>query len=618
MSAPAKTAGVALSGLLVAGLALVLIGERVLGEGVFRQAASGGGALIVAAAIGLRIQALLGAAGEARRVEARLLLSYGGVAAALGVYALSAAGVWDSSNLDEQVRTIVPGVATVVWIAVMTVSLTALLFMELSYMRMPVARSVELRRVSTAAHAGLTLALSVIFLFSINYVAAERDVRRDVSYFKTTRPSEGSLSLVKRLDQPLQVVLFYRRANDVLGQLEPYFDTLARASGQVTVKVVDFALVPETARKHRVRENGTVLLLWGEGDEEKGRTFQVGTELTRARRALRKLDGMFQEHFRKLTIPRRSLYLTVGHGERNSKIEDVAPGDRTRDMDAILKRLNIGTKNLGIADGLASAVPEKASAVAVVGPREKFIEEEAAALLAYVRDGGRLLLMLDPDLDVGLDPLLQGLGIELLPGVMASETRHIARTRTAADHVIVHSNSYTSHPTVTTANRHRREVATVFIGGAAIARRSGKTPEPRPRVNFPLRTSADFWRDLDGDFVREQGEKKQTMNMVAAVTLGEKGKPEGRAVVVGDGDFVSDKLLRNAGNVLVFVDVLAWLIADEQIAGDTVSEEDVPIEHTRDQDKLWFYATSFAIPLPILGVGLWIARRRRRRSEAGS
>jgi hypothetical protein len=72
------------------------------------------------------------------------------------------------------------------------------------------------------------------------------------------------------------------------------------------------------------------------------------------------------------------------------------------------------------------------------------------------------------------------------------------------------------------------------------------------------------------------------------------------------------------GNSLLFVDSLAWLIADEQIAGDVTSEEDVPIEHTRDQDKVWFYATSFAVPLPILCIGIWIARRRRRRQEAKS
>ena len=48
------------------------------------------------------------------------------------------------------------------------------------------------------------------------------------------------------------------------------------------------------------------------------------------------------------------------------------------------------------------------------------------------------------------------------------------------------------------------------------------------------------------------------------------------------------------------------------------SEEDVAIEHSREKDKLWFYATTFAVPAPILGLGLWVARSRRRRAEKKS
>jgi hypothetical protein len=48
------------------------------------------------------------------------------------------------------------------------------------------------------------------------------------------------------------------------------------------------------------------------------------------------------------------------------------------------------------------------------------------------------------------------------------------------------------------------------------------------------------------------------------------------------------------------------------------SEEDIPIEHSRDQDKIWFYATTFAVPLPLLGIAVWVGRRRRRTSEASA
>ena len=107
--------------------------------------------------------------------------------------------------------------------------------------------------------------------------------------------------------------------------------------------------------------------------------------------------------------------------------------------------------------------------------------------------------------------------------------------------------------------------------------------------------------------------------MIAAVTVTAKeGASEGRAVVIGDGDFMTDKVGGNNGNVLVFVDTLAWLIGNEELNAEVSSEEDIPIEHSRAQDKVWFYASTFAVPLPLLLVSGWIARRRRRPSEAGA
>lgn len=98
--------------------------------------------------------------------------------------------------------------------------------------------------------------------------------------------------------------------------------------------------------------------------------------------------------------------------------------------------------------------------------------------------------------------------------------------------------------------------------------------------------------------------------MMAAVTVPHAGGDEGRAVVVADGDFITDAWIRNAGNAFVLMDSINWLVGEEQVLGPTQTEEDVPIEHTSEEDKVWFYGTSFAVPLPLLLLGFWLARRR--------
>lgn len=612
-----RTSTVLPTGLLLGGLLAIFVAERILDTGSLRDAALYGGLGLVLAGVALRAVAFFAAQGDVRAVEGRLLAAYGVACFGLIVYASSTAWGLQTLGLEGEAASRAGGVLTTLWLAIMLVALFSILFMELVYLRMPIAQSVELRRVRTALHAGLTLALSAVFLLSLNYVATARDVRKDVSYFRTTEPSAATRSMIEKLDQPLKVMLFFRAGSDVLGQIKPYFDALAASGKKMRYEVMDVALAPELASKHKVRDNGHVLLLHGEGDDQKGEFFRVGNELTEARATLRKLDGTFQQTFRSLVRPERVLYLTVGHGERNAKSSELVAADGTAVLEEVLKRLNLKTQTLGLTSGLGSAVPEGASAVLIVGPSEKFMPEEVATLLAYARKGGKLLLMLDPDVDVGLSPLLEGLGVEALPGTVVSSTQHMRRNFNQSDRGIIFTNRYTSHPSVTTVTRHQREVATLFVNGMAFKQSTAQVT-PKPKVTFPLRSDAEFWRDLDGNFERGEAERAEALNLMAAVSIAAEGDAEGRAVIVGDGDFMTNKIAQNKGNMLLFVDSLAWLVGNEDLSGEVSSEEDIAIEHSREQDKIWFYASTFAVPAPILLLGAWVARRRRKRAEGKS
>ncbi len=610
--------GIWTSVLLVCGLVLIFIARRVLGEGITPKVVLVAGVAAVLSAVSMRAFVRSKAEGAARVVETGLLLADIGVLVALLLYAASTEWGLGQMGLHGDAADHPATILTVLWPAVLSVSLAALLFMELAYRRMPVAESVELRRVRAAAFDGLAIALALVFVVSINYSAEVRDMRTDLSYFHTTKASHGTLEMVRRLGQPVKVILFYPEVNDVLERIRPYFAQVSAASKNLTVEVRDHALVPTLARKHHVRGNGFVLLIRGKGDAQQAEQIEIGTTLEEARGRLKTLDGRFQRSFMQLVTRPRELYLTTGHDEHTGIGADGdTPDMHTRRLSAALSRSNITTHPLGIAQGLADRVPKGAPAVAVVGPRKPFLPEEARSLLTYVQHGGRLIVMIDPDVDTGLEPLLTGLGLEMKQGVLASENSHIAHTHTLADRTLVWSNHYSAHPTVTVASRHQGQLATIFIRGGALARHHGGDVLPGVRVDFPIRSSTDVWRDLNGNFERDSTEPMEMANMMAAVTVpGSKGHPEGRAVVVADGDFATDAVIGNPGNALVLADVMQWLLGQEHIVGDTASAEDVKIQHTRDEDRAWFYGTSFGVPLPILGLGLWAARRRKRRKAS--
>ena len=87
------------------------------------------------------------------------------------------------------------------------------------------------------------------------------------------------------------------------------------------------------------------------------------------------------------------------------------------------------------------------------------------------------------------------------------------------------------------------------------------------------------WLDQNADYERGEGETLGEYNMMAAVSVPAEGggdddeeDAEGRAVIIADGDFVTDQVIRNPGNALVFGDVMQWLLGEEQIVADVSNE----------------------------------------------
>jgi hypothetical protein len=94
-------------------------------------------------------------------------------------------------------------------------------------------------------------------------------------------------------------------------------------------------------------------------------------------------------------------------------------------------------------------------------------------------------------------------------------------------------------------------------------------------------------------------------------------KKDARVFVMADSDLFGDQAIRYATNAPFVLDVVRWLMGDETFSGQTSTEADVKITHTRKQDVVWFYSTIFLAPALVIGAGVFITRssRRKRRQE---
>ncbi len=645
------------SAIFATGLVFLFLGERPFDHiDSARLLFSGLGLLMILGVTGLRVWTFSVTSGQRRAVERILLFCHVGVFVALLMYLTTTAwgqGLLGVDDLEGKSLSRFLTPMTILWVIVMTASLVPLLMVELS---LGAARrsdfvpaqmkkhdideeAVEAFRVREMASSGLTMALAGAFLLVTCNVADQRNIRRDVSYFKTSSPGSATVNVAKTISEPIQVLLFFPKVNSVKNEVRGYFETLADATNNIEIAEHDRVVSAALAAKYKVRKEGTAVLAYGEKSElltftvdpTKSRDYRVRTEL-------RELDGKVHTALLKIVRVRRTAYITVGHGEINDPDSIWSRmGMKSGELKKRVRDMNYQLKDLGVSQGLANEVPDDASLVMMLGPQKPLLDEEMAALDRYLARGGRLLIALDPGSQVTLGQLEGRLGLRFDPTPITDDKSFMAQTRTLRDRRLVVTNRFSSHASITTLSRAAARYGVVFINTGHLEEvpfaDGGSKKVKRTHVVRSMPSAfADVTKNLSFD---KDKEKRKQYNLVTAVEdpSAKSDKPSGdedgkdskagdegmRVMVFSDVDIFQDLILEKLGGAQAMLDdSVKWLGGEEHFAGEIVSEKDVVIEHTRNEDVLWFYVTIVGAPLLVLGFGLWFGWWRRNRLQRRS
>lgn len=615
-----------LLGAYLAGNAAIYLGERLIGpDAASRWFASGIGLAVAVSCCCLWVVAWIRSQGEPRKVEKMsALFSIGGLIAVVLYFVgsdliLGPAPIARAEQAGVDIRQVLAATWPVVWIC----SLLPLVCVQWSAASMAKGKGVEASRAEVSAHNGAVTAILLCTLFLVNAIANMKDVDADMSYFRTTSPSEPSRDIVSGLDTDTKAFLFFPKPNEVLEQVLPYFKELESLSPRFKFRVLDRAMEPELAEKYRVSEDGTIVMVWG----EKNMHLFVGSEIDRAKRALARLDADFHKTMLRLMRARVETYFVQGHQERGSlKVE----GDSRSTIDLMKKFMynnNLNLRKLGAADGLARKVPADAGLLVWLDPKQPLLTGELDSLKSYLKKGGRMILTLDPESSPGIDELLKFLGVKFSPTKVAHSTALIPITRTPADKYNIVTNRFSSHPSVGTVSEYSESMPVLFSRTGFLE----KLPETKNRVDLVVRSMPKSWLDLDGDMNRGDKEDLSAYQLAAAISskVKDKGKKkdgsgarEMRVMVFADTDLFSDDFIGfrigaggHPGNLQLLADAIKWLTEEDVIGGVPIKEEDVEIAHTRDEDIFWFYASVFALPAIIIAAGAATRWGRGRRKK---
>ncbi len=234
----------------------------------------------------------------------------------------------------------------------------------------------------------------IVILLSLNVLAVRHGQRLDLTENQIFTLAPETTQTLRNLEQPTKIWIFDAVRNPTDQQL---LESYERQSDQFSYEYVDPNAQPVLAQEFGVRALGEVYLEAGDQRQRVQRLSQA-ERLTEPR--------LTAQITRLAQGESPTAYFVVGHGEYS--VDDFQGGfTLVRDG---LEQKNIQVEPLNLAEG---GVPEDADVVIVAGPQQQFFKPEIKALEQYLENGGGLLLMVDPNTDPGLEPLLNDWGVTL-------------------------------------------------------------------------------------------------------------------------------------------------------------------------------------------------------------
>ncbi len=488
---------------------------------------------------------------------------------------------------------------------------------------MAVSRELQ-RRLAHGGNAVL-ITLLVVALVGVLYGIADRNrVRVDLT-------AEGSNSLLpdtqKKLElldkdgEPVLVTAFTAQE----GKKDSYFknralkDLLLELDYQSTVvetRFVNFDRERLTAEELGVREYGHMVVQRGEE-----RVDIKARELFRHKgkgqdRSLEFLgEGAFNRATSQLLSKRRkTIYSLVGHGEKD--LETAGPGGMSALVDA-LDQENYELTPLDLyrdRDLELPTVPADASGLMIAGATRPLTEAGEDAVVAFVANGGALMLMLDPGSPVPY--IVERLDIAVPEGIVADKQVYFP----FPDRPVV---TYGRHSIVD--DLRVAEIHTMFPHIAPI-----RMPDPLPegmRATEVVRTSRDGWIDRGGEVDLGRPRYEPEIDAAGPVIYGwalelqpggglvNAGKRVSRVLLLGDSDFATDDLLATGpGNATFLVNGFRWLVWDDarlSVIGTPTAVQRLALTE-EDQGRIrWVVMGLMPLLILLLGLGVWASRRGR-------
>ena len=474
------------------------------------------------------------------------------------------------------------------------------------------ANWMKARQTKYAAYASTYIVVILAVLVAMNFLANRYDKSYDSTSNKQFSLSDQSKKVINGLKGDIHITYFDR--DSTFAGAHNLLDRYSNMSPKVHVAYLDPVKKPQQAKAAGYSRDTTILV-------DSGTRKQSAKSLTEE-----EITGAI---IRSLKTGERNACFLTGSGEHS--LDDTTGGDGYGAVKSALESNNYKTRALSRADILPkpepagnntvnlgkpaeaakAEIPKDCTILVVAGPREVYPQPVVDAIKAYVENGGKALLMLDPSIklgkddtneNTGLDAMLESWGVTLDKD-LALDTSGIGRVFGIGPEVPVVTN-YESQAIV----NPMKDIPTAF----PLVRTLDIKNTDKTTVEKLFSTGENSFATTNLSSGRitlnPKTDKKGPLLLAAAGTYNKNG----RFVVVGSSTWLGNSLIRFQGNRDLFLNMMNWLSADEDLISIRPKEpSNQPLNVNAQRARMMFWLSVVFFPLAIVGIGLgtWWKRR---------
>ncbi|MDH5517918.1 MAG: GldG family protein [Gammaproteobacteria bacterium] len=436
------------------------------------------------------------------------------------------------------------------------------------------------------------LFLSVTAL--LGWFSTQYSISTDWTYGQRNSLSASTVRLLKTMPDPLNINIYLPDQASARQAVDELFKRYQSHKKNFNYKLLNPDLDIELAKADNISRYGQVVIKYRNRTERLDNVNEslLGNALSRLSRE---------------QLP-HAVFIQ-GHGERNPLSQD-NPGFSKLAAALSEKGIKVSPHNL-----LSGVLPQDTSIVVIAGPLRAYLPGETERLQQYIKSGGNLLWLQEPDNNAALQPLTQQLQLSFEPGILVDADPELRATLRIEHPATIAVLQYNLHPITRNIPYN-----TLFMLAGSVDFLPSDQSDWEATTLFSSRPST--WSETgtllskEIKFEKNKGDRLGPLPMAQALQRNnrftETSKSQ-RVVVVADSDFLANNYLGAAANLMLGENIFNWLSRDEQLLSFEIkTAPDLTLQLSDTQ--ISFIGLSFLLLMPagLLLTGFIIWRKRRQ------